>query len=260
MFAVCCGEETREGQAPTKVIETTTPMPMASRDQSHLDILRTKWASTTGPAYALHVKNLNLPQREEDEVAYTAYKLFSVEDEGKKFSTYGRYLYFIQVVAAALVPVLIGILGSFNFEGSESFDTVVRIIAIVLSIGGTVAKATEDVYDFQRRGQATETNFSEMAELFHQFIALSGPKFDPTYKADDASKDLVIPDLRSIPLHILDAEVAAIRKEAKEKENDSNDIVNRHTPLVPVYINAFNTYMKEIRLATSAPGQVGLKK
>ena len=78
------------------------------------------------------------------------------------------------MVAAALVPVLIGVMGSFE---SHKVDFWLRLISIALSIAGTISASIEDVYQWRLRGHTRHALASEMQCLFQDFSALAGDEF-----------------------------------------------------------------------------------
>jgi hypothetical protein len=96
----------------------------------------------------------------------------------------GTLFYAIQIVCAAVVPVLIGIVGSFE---SATLDLFIRLSAILLSIVGTLCSSIESVYYFRQRGQARPGYADQMNGLFQDFNTLSGPVFDPNYVNPEAA-------------------------------------------------------------------------
>jgi len=125
---------------------------------------------------AAQIRSMDLDPISEDEVAYTILKIDEMTDRGESYASYGQVIFFVQAVTAALVPVLIGIMGSM---GSEKLDDYLRLITIILSILGTIAKAVQEVFAFRARGQLITEACSGLGDLFHRYVALAGPVFDP---------------------------------------------------------------------------------
>ena len=136
----------------------------------------------TDPKYAARVERMGLSDAQRDFVAYAVKKTERRKEEGDKLFRKGRNLYAIQIVCSALVPVLIGIIGSFPdasaAAGTASVtDTTIRIVAIALSIIGTICAAVESVYHNQHRGEQIKRIADQMNGLFQQYDTLSGPLF-----------------------------------------------------------------------------------
>ena len=70
---------------------------------------------------------------------------------------------------AALVPVLIGVVGTFNYS---TIDMFVRLLAIMLSISSTVCNATEHVYSFRTRGQVRIAYADRMNSLYQYYDSM----------------------------------------------------------------------------------------
>lgn len=134
------------------------------------------------PKYAARVERMELSEAQRDFVAYTVKKTERRKVQGDELYKKGRNLYAIQIVCSALVPVLIGIIGSFpdpsSVAGTTSLaDTTVRIVAIALSIVGTICAAIESVYHNRHRGEQIRRLADQMNGLFQEYDTLSGPRF-----------------------------------------------------------------------------------
>ena len=173
------------------------------------------------PHYAGRVAGMSLTEQERENVAYALGKAMLFNEQGKEWKTWGDHLYTAQVVASALVPVLVGILSTFK---DDVTFTVLQITAIVFSVVGTVCKAIEDVYNFRQRGQIRIQYSHNMNGLFNEFNALSGPVFDPEYVVpgcEDAKLTTTIPDLTPIPLPVLKAHIVELEKRAGQKRDEA---------------------------------------
>ena len=144
-------------------------------------------------------------------MSYAVNKELKVATIGKHWAKIGNRHHVIQVVTGALVPVLIGISGSFE---NAQVDLVIRIVAIALSILGTICHAVESVYNYRERGQARKGFSDRMNGLFNSYCNLTGPLFDPKYRAPKDSGNIVIPNLSEVPLPLLEAHVAGLRAAA----------------------------------------------
>ena len=136
-----------------------------ARLASHSDVQVRCYRTRISPS------RMELSAMERDCTAYCIQKTYELKREGREWKLYGDRLYASKVVAAALVPVLIGVLGSFD---SNWLDAFVRFAAIVLSITGTIAVAIEDVYQFRLRGMTRLHIAHEMQCLFQEFTSLCG--------------------------------------------------------------------------------------
>ena len=164
---------------------------------------------------AAQIRSMGLDAISEDEVAYTVIKIDETRAKGDSYAALGQTVFFMQAVTAALVPVLIGIMGSF----SESVDNILRIVSITLSIIGTIAKALQEVYVFRPRGQAISERCSAMNDLFHRYVALAGPIFEP--RGDKTHPLYYTPD-------------------------------NPHQAMFQTYIDEFNQELAEMRMDDAA--------
>eukprot|EP00966_Prymnesium_polylepis_P013226 305257-Prymnesium_polylepis.1 len=104
--------------------------------------------------YAARIMKMNLSPLERDTLAFTIRQFKRYGNEGNVWHRRGNFLFAVQMVAAAVVPVLIGLLGSFD---SDFLDLVIRLIAILLSVTGTFCNVVESVYQFRERGQRRKT-------------------------------------------------------------------------------------------------------
>ena len=105
------------------------------------------------PSTASRVERLPLTHGERDMVSYALRRADEFATTAREWSALGNRLYTAQIVAAASVPVLIGLLGSFE-AGANLF---LRILAIFLSIVGSLCSAVEAVYQFRARGQVSSS-------------------------------------------------------------------------------------------------------
>ena len=104
--------------------------------------------------YATRIMKMNLSPLERDTLAFTIRQFKRYGNEGNVWHRRGNFLFAVQMVAAAVVPVLIGLLGSFD---SDFVDLAIRLIAITLSVTGTFCNVVESVYQFRERGQRRKT-------------------------------------------------------------------------------------------------------
>jgi hypothetical protein len=163
------------------------------------------------PHYAKRVAALSISEEERAFVSYAVNKEEKVRRMGKHWAIIGNRHHVAQVVCGALVPVLIGISGSFE---NVQVDVIVRIVAIVFSIFGTVCHAVESVYNYRERGQTRKGYSDRMNGLFNSYCNLTGPIFDLTYRHPGDSGNIVIPNLSEVPLPILEAHVAGLKAAA----------------------------------------------
>ena len=98
----------------------------------HFEKLRKKDA-----AYAGRLAAMGLTDPEREWTAYALSKSFRFQKDGQAWKLWGDQLYTCQVVTSALVPVLVGILSTFD---DKTTFAVLQITAIVFSIVGTICK------------------------------------------------------------------------------------------------------------------------
>jgi hypothetical protein len=170
------------------------------------------WIDIMGLKFGLHayrreILTMDLEENDKQTVAYALVKADTFRKEGMRWKRKGDNLYTVQVLGAALVPVLIGLIGSFDNHWADIF---LRVAAIMLSIAGTICKAIEDVYHYRQRGQIRIQYSDKMKDLYHYFLSLSGRYFDPAFaeRNERALKTpneylINIPDLSMIPINIL---------------------------------------------------------
>ena len=125
--------------------------------------------------YGIRVRRMLLTDSERDFVSYTIHKNRERKEEGARLYRKGQRNYAVQMVCSAIVPVLIGILGS--FPEVSWLDTAIRVCAIVLSIVGTLTTAVEGVYHNRLRGESIKRIADQMNGLFQEYDTLSGPRF-----------------------------------------------------------------------------------
>ena len=77
----------------------------------------------------------------------------------------------MEILSSSLVPVLIGIIGTFEIQ---IVDIAIRVIAIFLSIIGTISTAIENVYSYRQRGQTRIHYADKMNTLFQTYDANCG--------------------------------------------------------------------------------------
>jgi len=163
------------------------------------------------------IKSLDLGPTRANQIGRTLMAATKLQNEGLLWKLYGDRLYAIQIVAATLVPVLIGVLGSFNDRHS---DFVIRLIAICLSILGTISKAIEDVYNLRQRGQIRVGYGDSIFVAYDEFVGLCGKLYDPDFKPENqdgggqgAAYDnaIVIPDLSGVPVEILERQLELMK-------------------------------------------------
>lgn len=183
-------------------------------------------------AVGLQILAMNMTQKEKEHMAFSGWTATWFTNQGNDWKTTGDRLYTVQIISATLVPVLIGVMNSFD-EGEflgKKISVWIQIAAIILSILGSIAKAVEDVYQYRQRGHVRYSYGQQMWKLFYDFYSLTGPVFDanhitPGLEAEhrDEGEGLHIPDLSHIPRDILKAVVAELdRNDAQEMEKAEN--------------------------------------
>ena len=83
------------------------------------------------------IEGLMLSPKEAQVVAYCVNKTYEMKTEANGWAKRGLFVYLIKVLSAALVPVLVSTLGSFE---SDTANTIVQVTSITLSITGTVSQ------------------------------------------------------------------------------------------------------------------------
>ena len=144
-------------------------IPKKCHEESEFQKLKTK--SHTRPYWIRVHRKEHLNPAERDSLSYTINKFSDLAQEGYRWKWCGDLLYSIQILTSALVPVLIGIVGSFK---TIKIDAFIRIMAICLSICGTVANAIENVQNFRGRGQIRIQCADRMNTLFQMYDAQTG--------------------------------------------------------------------------------------
>ena len=115
------------------------------------------------PATAARVERLTLTDSERDVLSLSVRKMNNLGTWAETYANRTSQLFATQVLCAAAVPVLIGLLGSF----SEFVPNLtVRIVAIALSIIGTVCRALEDAYDWKAQAAIRRRCLTRMRLLF----------------------------------------------------------------------------------------------
>ena len=195
------------------------------------------------PHYAVRIKRMaELNDAQQDMVAYCLNKSHFFKTMGDKWKVWGDLLYATQVTGSAIVPVLIGVLGSFD---SAFIDACIRVLAIVLSLAAAICAALEGVYSYRLRGQVRRGFGDNLNDLFQSFETLSGPLFDPTCSARRESKpaqrpgegSFVMPDLSHIPRAVLRAQLDHLDQldTAKKKEKSPDASLPRPQTHVDMY-------------------------
>lgn len=144
------------------------------------EFYKLKYKTHTKP-YFFRISRMKLSPAKRDYVSYTVNKFSDLAQEGYLWKWRGDLLYTLQIMSSSLVPVLIGIIGSFKSSG---IDTTIRIIAIILSILGTMSIAIENVYNYRQRGQLRVHYADKMNTLFQTYDANCG-KFRTSANALD---------------------------------------------------------------------------
>jgi hypothetical protein len=216
-FARLHDEEDAEATAP----EDTSPAPV-DRTRNSSRLTPEEWKQSKGeltdlyktqPMYAMRIQAMDLDDPQRDMVAYVVKKSSNYMTKGGQWKTLGDMLYATQMAASAVVPVLIGILGSFD---SAVIDLVIRVCAIVLSVAATICATLESVYSYRLRGQVRRGFGDQLNDLFQSFDTLSGRYFDPAGHGaaapppptGSAAGSFVMPDLSQIPRSVLKAQIA----------------------------------------------------
>jgi hypothetical protein len=133
------------------------------------------------------IGRLELTASERDVLSLSVRKMNDLGEWAEAYRRRGARLFATQVLCAAAVPVLIGMLGSFNDPNTEF---AVRVIAIVLSITGTTTKALEDAYDWRGQAAIRRRCLTRMRLLFDNFCVLSGEIFDPASTGVNVNKSV----------------------------------------------------------------------
>ena len=184
---------------PTSMLPLPTVLPAPTVILSEYDRLR-----GSDPSAHARIARLELNASERDVLAITVQKMNDHERWANTYQRRGRQLWATQMICAAAVPVLIAMIGSFGSPGSDgsrneelgdgasgvvyttgrptcgtTTDLVVRILAIMLSITGTVARGLEDANDWRKQSSVRRRFVTRMRLLFDNFCVLSGELFDP---------------------------------------------------------------------------------
>jgi len=121
--------------------------------------------------YWFRVNRMHLTPAERDSLSYTINKSSDLAKEGYYWKRIGDAMYTIQMISSALVPVLIGIVGTFE---TPQIDILIRVFAIIISISGTIVTAFENVHNFKERGQSRVNYADSMNSIFQVFDSRSG--------------------------------------------------------------------------------------
>ena len=127
-------------------------------------------------ASATRIEQLDLTASECDILSLSVRKMNDLGAWAETYSSRTAWLFATQVVCAAAVPVLIGLLGSFK---AYYVDLVMRLVAITLSVLGTLCRVVEDAYDWRSQALIRRRYLTRMRVLFDNFCVLSGEHFDP---------------------------------------------------------------------------------
>ena len=139
-------------------------------DNKDGEFFKLKYKSHTKPYY-FRISRMQLTPTKRDSMSYTVNKFSDLAQEGYMWKRYGDLLYTLQILSSSLVPVLIGIIGTFE---NSTVDIIIRIITIILSIMGTMSIAIENVYNFRQRGQTKIHYADKMNSLFQTYDANCG--------------------------------------------------------------------------------------
>ena len=140
-----------------------------------------KYKSHTKP-YFFRISRMKLSPTKRDCISYTVNKFSDLAQEGYLWKYRGDLLYTLQILSSSLVPVLIGILGTFK---NYVADTTVRVVAIFLSIIGTMSITIENVYNYRQRGQTRIHYADKMNTLFQIYDANCGKFKNSSNALDD---------------------------------------------------------------------------
>jgi hypothetical protein len=157
------------------------------------EFYKLKFKSHTKPYY-FRIARMKLSPAKRDCLSYTVNKFSDLAQEGYLWKHRGDLLYTLQILSSSLVPVLIGIIGSFKNDG---LDNAVRFVAIVLSIMGTMSIAIENVYNYRFRGQTRIHYADQMNSLFQIFDANCG-KFKNTVDNANDTLDLYMTEFHEL--------------------------------------------------------------
>jgi len=212
--------------------------------------LDTEWdvLSREQPPAASRVARLPLTHGERDMVSYALREADKFAASARAWQLRGNRLYTGQIIAAAMVPVLIALIGNF---GSDGADQLLQICAIGLSICGTLCGAVESVYAFRARGQVRYNHAERMHNLFNSYATLSGALFDPNC-ADpaDSSTEVFIPDISAIPRAMLRAHLLHLDELDARQEGQAIARAGRHSGQnFKVFCAAFNRLQDQCRQA-----------
>lgn len=202
---------------------------------------------------------LPLTHGERDMVSYALREADKFAASARAWQLRGNRLYTGQILAAAMVPVLIALIGNFG-SGGGGGDQLLQICAIGLSIGGTLCGAVESVYSFRARGQVRYNLAERMHNLFNSYATLSGTLFDPNC-ADpaDSSTEVFIPDISAIPRAMLRAHLLHLDELDARQEGQAIARAGRHSGQnFKVFCAAFNRLQDQCRQAAyvDVPGGV----
>ena len=134
------------------------------------EFYKLQYKNHTKPYY-FRISRMKLSSSERDCLSYTVNKFSDLAQEGYLWKRRGDLLYTLQILSSSLVPVLIGLIGSFK---NSTADIIVRIMAIVLSIMGTLSNTIENVYNYRQRGQTRVQYADKMNTLFQIYDAKCG--------------------------------------------------------------------------------------
>lgn len=184
---------------PTSMLPLPTVLPAPTVVLCEYDRLR-----GSDPSAHARIARLELNASERDVLSITVQKMNDHERWANTYQRRGRQLWATQIICATAVPVLIAMIGSFRSPGSDGIrdeelgdgasvvvyttgrptcgtttDLVVRIIAIMMSVTGTVARGLEGANDWRKQSSVRRRFVTRMRLLFDNFCVLSGELFDP---------------------------------------------------------------------------------
>ena len=163
-------------------IAIASPPPLSAAVPNEYDKLKREDSSSWQ-----RIGRLELTESERDVLSLSVRKMNDLGEWAEAYRRRGARLFATQILCAAAVPVLIGILGGIP---NPTHNLAVRLIAIALSITGTTSKALEDAYDWRGQAAIRRRTLTRMRLLFDNFCVLSGELFDPASTGVNVNKSV----------------------------------------------------------------------
>lgn len=160
---------------PVTVTRNESVPEQSSPDASLMTMYETLKA--TDALTAARIARIELTAGERDVLARTVMTMNDLAFWSEKWRARGTQLWATQILCAASVPALIGMIGVFD----SSARLVMQFIAIALSITGTACRAMEDAFDWRSQSSVRQRVATRMKLLFDSFCVLSGDLFDPEH-------------------------------------------------------------------------------